>query len=115
MTRILRDSNKKGVGAPRGKATGVSQAAMGGGRVSKDVAGKFSVRRLIARNPAKGVSANIGTKRDIGLFTNDPDIPNVTAKPNPRVLSSKGPRNSVAKGLKGFRDRAANRSIKRLK
>lgn len=64
MARILRNPNKKGVGAPRGSATGVSQAAMGGGQVSKDAAGRSGIRRLIARDPAKGVSGNIGSVHD---------------------------------------------------
>lgn len=66
MARIFRDPNKKGIGAPRGQATGVSaRVAMGGGQVSKDTASKSGIRRLIARNPAKGTNANIGTERDV--------------------------------------------------
>lgn len=67
MARILRDPNTKGVGAPRGKATDVSAGvALGGGPVAKDTVGRFGgIRRLIARDPAKGVSANIGSSKDV--------------------------------------------------
>lgn len=68
MARILRDPNTKGVGAPRGQATDVSaRVSMGGGAVAKDTVRRLGggIRRLIARDPAKGVSANIGTSRDV--------------------------------------------------
>lgn len=65
MVRVLRDPNKKGTGAPRGTATGVTaRVAMGAGAVAKDVVSRSGIRRLIARDPAKGSSANIGTKQD---------------------------------------------------
>lgn len=114
MVKILRDVNKKGAGAPRGKATGVSSGvSVAGGKVSKDKASKFSVRRLIARDPAKGVSANIGTKRDIGVFTNDPDIPNTTAAPSPRILTAHAKVGYEAKGTKHVVNRGTNRRVKK--
>jgi len=115
MVRIVRDPNKKGIGAPRGKATGVSMAAHGGGRVSKDSAGRSGVTRLIARDPAKGVSANIGTKRDVGLFTISPAIPGLTGKQSPRILNARARAGFEAKGTKHVVNRAPNRSRKNLK
>lgn len=112
MVRILRDVNKKGTGAPRGKATGVSVAAFGS-RVSKDKASRSSVRRLIARDPAKGVSANIGTKRDIGIFTNNPAVPNVTAAPSPRIVTASARVGYEAPGTAHIVNRSTNRRLKK--
>ncbi len=115
MVRVLRDPNKKGVGAPRGTAAGVSAGVTLGSRVPKDKASKFSVRRLIARDPAKGVSANIGTKNDIGLFTINPAIPNTNDAPNPRILTAHTKVGYEAKGTKHVVNRGPNRNLKRLK
>jgi hypothetical protein len=119
LVRIVRDPNKKGVGAPRGTALGVSMLAKsgngGGGRVSQQKASRSSVTRLIARDPAKGVSANIGTKRDLGLFTNNPAIPNVTAVPSPRILNARAKAGFEAKGTKHVVNRGPNRSRRNLK
>jgi hypothetical protein len=115
MTTIKRDPNKKGTGAPRGKATGVSMAATSGGRVSKDSASRSSVRRLIARDPAKGVSALIGTAKDVGVFTNNPAIPGLTGKQSPRILNARVKAGFEAKGTLHVVNRSANRSRKNLK
>ena len=115
MTTIKRDPNKKGTGAPRGKATGVSMAAHGGGQVSKDSASRSGVRRLIARDPSKGVSANIGTKKDVGLFTNASAIPGLTGKQSPRILTAHTKVGYEAKGTKHIVNRGVNRSRKNLK
>jgi hypothetical protein len=116
MTTIKRDPNKKGTGAPRGKATGVSMAATSGGAVSKDHASRSGVRRLIARDPAKGVSANIGTKRDVGIFNNSASaIPGLTGPQSPRVITARGRVGFEAKGTKHIVNRGTNRSRKNLK
>jgi hypothetical protein len=116
MTTIKRDPNKKGTGAPRGKATGVSMAAHGGGQVSKDSASRSGVRRLIARDPSKGVSANIGTKRDVGIFNNSASaIPGLTGPQSPRILTAHTKVGYEAKGTKHIVNRGPNRSRKNLK
>jgi hypothetical protein len=87
-----------------------------GSFVSKTKAAKGGVRRLMVHNPAKGTSANLGTEKDIGRFTNNPKIPNVTGQQNPRVVKAtnqiKG--NAVASGQKRIVSRNKNRSLKKF-
>ena len=115
MTTIKRDPNKKGTGAPRGSATGVSMATHGGGRVASGHASRSGVKRLIARDPSKGVSANIGTSKDVGLFTNHKDIPGIVGPQSPKILTARGRVGYEAKGTLHVVNRSANRSRKNLK
>ncbi len=62
MARIL--GGKQGSGAPGWRTRGMSPA-LGGGRVSADTSSRSGVRRLFARNPAKGAFVNDGTAKDV--------------------------------------------------
>ena len=104
------------VGRPGFKTKGADISQVGGGRVSKTKASKRGVRRLIAKNPANGRSANIGTERDLGRFTNSPVVPNTTATPSPRILRAPVVgKNAVAKGVKRVVNRSTNRRVRKLK
>jgi len=104
MARILSGNAAKAVGRP-----GFKRFIPAGGRVSKDKASRFSVRRLIARNPADPKT----DPNAILDFTNDPSVPNTNAAPNPTVV--RAPKNVTPVGQKGVRNRSTNRGIKRLK
>lgn len=108
MARI-RTSNTT-TGRP-GFSRGALRARFTGKRVSKGVSAKSGVRRLIARDPAKGRSGLIGTKQDIQGFSNV--LPNTTAAPRPRIIKApnfkKG--NATMSGVKKVFNRSANRSI----
>lgn len=64
--RILTSNNT--TGRP-GFKSGTTRAADSGKKVAKDTAGSVqSPRRLIARDPADGISANIGTEKDVPIL-----------------------------------------------
>lgn len=108
MPKILRARRS---GEP-GKRTG-SVEGFTGQRVSADRASKSGVRRLFARDPAKGAFVNFGTDKDILDFRNDPDVPNVNAAPSPTIINgSSAARQSVSK-LKASASRVINRSVNR--
>ena len=98
-----------------GYKRGGSMQRFTGKFVSKSKAAKGTVRRLIVHNPAKGTSANLGTKNDIGRFSNNPKIPNLTAAPSPRIVKAtnqiKG--NATPKGQKHI-VKKINRSLKKF-
>lgn len=113
--RVRKLTGNTTTGRPGFKGGG-SMARGPGAFVSKTKAAKGSVRRLIARNPADGISANIGTKRDIGRFTNNSKIPNVNSASSPRIVKqpnfTKG--NRVASGQKRI-VKKINSAVRRLK
>lgn len=112
MTKI-KTSNTT-VGRPGFKVT--SASGFTGSLVNRTKASKAGVRRMIARDPASGFSALLGTAKDILGFTDNPDVPNVTSKPSPRVLTdARANRAATAKGTERVVKRNVNRAIKRLK
>lgn len=104
MARKLSSRAYGSIGRP-----GYKMPRAGGGFVNRTKASKFGgVRRLIARNPA---DAKTNLNQILG-FTNDPDVPNVNAAPNPRILKAPGPRRSVVMGIEHVVNRATNRRIR---
>jgi hypothetical protein len=104
MARIRSGNAAKSVGRP-----GFKRFIPAGGLVSKTRAARFSVRRLIARDPA---DPKTDPNAILG-FTNDPDVPNVNAAPSPTELAA--PKNTTPVGQKRVANRASNRSIRRLR
>jgi len=102
MARILSGNAAKAVGRP-----GFKRFIPGGGSVSKNKAGRFSVRRLMKRDPA---DPKTDPNAILG-FTNHPDVPNVNDAPSPTVM--RAPKNATPVGRKGVRNRSTNRSLKR--
>ena len=112
MTKIKTGSTVRG--RPGFKVT--SSQGFTGSFVNRTKTTKGSVRRLIARNPASGFSALIGTARDILGFTNNPDVPNVTAAPSPRVMSdSRSRRAGTPTGTEHVVNRGTNRRVRKLR
>ena len=109
MARIF---GRRVPGAPGWRTRGLIPS-LGGGRVPADKASKSGVRRLFARDPSKGAFVNIGTEKDILDFTNDPDIPNTTGAPNPRVVDGSTVKRSATPKHQNVVNRSSNRRLRR--
>jgi hypothetical protein len=78
--RILSGNAAKAVGRP-----GFKRKIPAGGRVSKDKASRFSVRRLMASNPADA-RLNPDPNAILGFTDLGSSVPNVNAAPNPEIV-----------------------------
>jgi hypothetical protein len=114
MTKIRTGNVTKGrPGFTRGAG---SMARRTGSFVSKTKASAAGVRRLIANNPAKGTSANIGTKNDRLRFSNNSKLPNMTSGSNPRrVKAPNFAKGNAAQSGKIKLRAYKNRAVKKLR
>lgn len=110
MPKILTGKQGNIVGRPGGW-TGLRKASSSTRK--KIVGGRENVRRLFARNPSKGVTANIGTRLDVMGSANQKL--NMVGSNNPEIQSVNRDRQITGdrRGRKHVVSRATNRSLKK--
>ena len=99
--RVLSSEDSKNVGRPGHKLFAKSIES-----------GKASVKRLMVRDPAKGVSNEAAAKHI--HHTADPKVDLVEGVQSPEILSSlPNPPTSFGSGKRTIRDKGPNRSLKK--
>jgi hypothetical protein len=106
--RVKIKTSNNTTGRPGGWGHGINRFT--GKFVGKSRVAKGSVTRLLARNPADGKTANIGTKRDVNPLV----AANQQAIPSPRTMKAPNDARNATATHKGIGNRGVtNRSIRR--
>lgn len=109
--RILSGNAAKQVGRP-----GFKRKIPAGGRVSKDRAGKFSIRRLMKRDPADA-KLNPDPNAILGFDNTVTSVSNPNAAPSPEIVKAPGTgavrKSATDTHINVPRTSGANRSVRR--